>query len=68
MNRDWKLFSSPSTLHALDLHWVCDLIERVGNEGYMDGLALVDTMGVRTSIHAMQFFVRTMKTVSLTFP
>ena len=26
----------------------------------MDGLALVDTMGA-TSIHAMQFFVRTMK-------
>ena len=43
-----------------DLHWVCDLIERVGNEGHMDGLALVDTMGA-TSIHAMQFFVRTMK-------
>ncbi len=43
-----------------DLHWVCDLIERVGKEGHMDGLALVDTMGA-TSIHAMQFFVRTMK-------
>ena len=43
-----------------DLHWVCDLIERVGDEGHMDGLALVDTMGA-TSIHAMQFFVRTMK-------
>ena len=43
-----------------DLVWVCDLIERVGNEGHMDGLALVDTMGA-TSIHAMQFFVRTMK-------
>jgi isopropylmalate/homocitrate/citramalate synthase len=43
-----------------DLVWVCDLIERVGVEGHMDGLALVDTMGA-TSIHAMQFFVRTMK-------
>jgi isopropylmalate/homocitrate/citramalate synthase len=43
-----------------DLVWVCDLIERVGKEGHMDGLALVDTMGA-TSIHAMQFFVRTMK-------
>ena len=43
-----------------DLTWVCDLIERVGNEGHMDGLALVDTMGA-TSIHAMQYFVRTMK-------
>ena len=43
-----------------DLKWVCDLIERVGVEGHMDGLALVDTMGA-TSIHAMQYFVRTMK-------
>ena len=43
-----------------DLVWVCDLIERVGEEGHMDGLALVDTMGA-TSIHAMQYFVRTMK-------
>lgn len=43
-----------------DMVWVCDLIERVGNEGHMDGLALVDTMGA-TSVHAMQFFVRTMK-------
>ncbi len=43
-----------------DLTWVCDLIERVGREGHMDGLALVDTMGA-TSIHAMQYFVRTMK-------
>jgi len=43
-----------------DLTWVCDLIQRVGTEGHMDGLALVDTMGA-TSIHAMQYFVRTMK-------
>lgn len=43
-----------------DMVWVCDLIERVGKEGHMDGLALVDTMGA-TSVHAMQFFVRTMK-------
>ena len=43
-----------------DLKWVCDMIERVSVEGHMDGLALVDTMGA-TSIHAMQYFVRTMK-------
>jgi isopropylmalate/homocitrate/citramalate synthase len=43
-----------------DIEWVVDLIERVGKEGHMDGLALVDTMGA-TSIHAMQYFVRTMK-------
>lgn len=43
-----------------DIEWVVDLIDRVGREGHMDGLALVDTMGA-TSIHAMQYFVRTMK-------
>ncbi len=43
-----------------DLKWVIDLIERVGNEGHMDGLALVDTMGA-TSIHAMRYFVRAIK-------
>ncbi len=43
-----------------DLSWVMDLIEKVGNEGHMDGLALVDTMGV-TSIHAMPYFVRAVK-------
>ena len=43
-----------------DLKWVIDLIDKVGNEGHMDGLALVDTMGA-TSIHAMQYFVRSMK-------
>ena len=43
-----------------ELKWVIDLIERVGNEGHMDGLALVDTMGV-TSIHAMTYFVRAVK-------
>jgi isopropylmalate/homocitrate/citramalate synthase len=50
----------PIDFSRSDLVWVCDLIERVSNEGHMDGLALVDTMGA-TSIHAMQFFVRTMK-------
>ncbi len=43
-----------------DLKLVIDLIERVGNEGHMDGLALVDTMGA-TSIHAMRYFVRAIK-------
>ncbi len=43
-----------------DLTWVLDLITKVGKEGHMDGLALVDTMGA-TSIHAMQYFVRAVK-------
>ncbi|MAF47590.1 MAG: hypothetical protein QGH73_14045 [Rhodospirillales bacterium] len=43
-----------------ELKWVIDLVEKVGNEGHMDGLALVDTMGV-TSIHAMPYFVRAVK-------
>ena len=43
-----------------ELKWVLDLISKVGDEGHMDGLALVDTMGA-TSIHAMQFFVRAVK-------
>ena len=43
-----------------DLKWVIDLIDKVGKDGHMDGLALVDTMGA-TSIHAMQYFVRSMK-------
>ncbi len=43
-----------------ELNWVLDLISRVGEEGHMDGLALVDTMGA-TSIHAMRYFVRAVK-------
>jgi len=42
------------------LKWVIDLIEKVGNEGHMDHLALVDTMGA-TSIHAMPYFVNAIK-------
>jgi isopropylmalate/homocitrate/citramalate synthase len=43
-----------------ELSWVMDLIEKVATEGHMDGLALVDTMGV-TSVHAMPYFVRAVK-------
>ena len=43
-----------------ELKWVIDLIEKVATEGHMDGLALVDTMGV-TSVHAMPFFVRAVR-------
>lgn len=43
-----------------DLKWVMDLIDKVATEGHMDGLALVDTMGV-TSVHAMPYFVRAVK-------
>lgn len=50
----------PIDFSRSDLNWVMDLIERVGNEGHMDALALVDTMGC-TSIHAMPYFVRAVK-------
>jgi len=50
----------PIDFSRSELKWVLDLIERVGNEGHMDALALVDTMGA-TSIHAMPFFVRAVK-------
>ncbi|MGP0092438.1 MAG: LeuA family protein [Xanthobacteraceae bacterium] len=43
-----------------EMKWVLDLIERVGKEGHMDALALVDTFGV-VSPHAMQYFVRQVK-------
>ena len=43
-----------------ELSWVMDLIDRVATEGHMDGLALVDTMGV-TSVHAMPYFVRAVR-------
>src|ERR1019366_3319156 len=39
-----------------ELKWALDLIERVGKEGHMDALALVDTFGV-LSPHAMKYFV-----------
>jgi len=55
-----KVIFFPIDFTRSDLTWVINLIQKVGNEGHMDGLALVDTMGA-TSIHAMQFFVRAVK-------
>src|SRR3990172_6678370 len=50
----------PIDFTRADIGWVLDLITRVGTEGHMDALALVDTFGV-TSPHAMQYFVRQVK-------
>ena len=50
----------PIDFTRADIKWVLDLITRVGTEGHMDALALVDTFGV-TSPHAMQYFVRQVK-------
>ena len=50
----------PIDFTRADMNWVLDLITRVAREGHMDGLALVDTMGV-TSVHAMPYFVRAVK-------
>jgi isopropylmalate/homocitrate/citramalate synthase len=50
----------PIDFSRAELGWVLDLIERVGKEGHMDALALVDTFGV-LSPHAMQYFVRKVK-------
>jgi isopropylmalate/homocitrate/citramalate synthase len=50
----------PIDFTRAEINWVLDLITRVANEGHMDALALVDTMGV-TSPHAMQYFVRSVK-------
>ncbi len=47
----------PIDFTRADIDWVLDLITRVGNEGHMDALVLVDTFGV-ASPHAMQYLVR----------
>src|SRR5664280_1169984 len=46
----------PIDFSRAELKWALDLIERVGKEGHMDALALVDTFGV-LSPHAMKYFV-----------
>jgi len=46
----------PIDFSRAELKWAIDLIERVGREGHMDALALVDTFGV-LSPHAMKYFV-----------
>jgi len=50
----------PIDFTRAELGWVLDMITRVANEGHMDALALVDTLGV-TSPHAMRYFVRQVK-------
>ena len=50
----------PIDFTRAEINWVLDLITRVGTEGHMDALALVDTFGV-CSPHAMQYFVRQVK-------
>jgi isopropylmalate/homocitrate/citramalate synthase len=47
----------PIDFSRAELKWVLDLIERVGTEGHMDALALVDTLGV-LSPHAARYFAR----------
>ena len=46
----------PIDFSRAELKWALDLIERVGKDGHMDALALVDTFGV-LSPHAMKYFV-----------
>jgi isopropylmalate/homocitrate/citramalate synthase len=46
----------PIDFSRAELKWALDLIEKVGKEGHMDALALVDTFGV-LSPHAMKYFV-----------
>jgi isopropylmalate/homocitrate/citramalate synthase len=50
----------PIDFSRAELKWVLDLIERVGKEGHMDALALVDTLGV-LSPFATRYFVREVK-------
>ena len=46
----------PIDFSRAELKWAIDLIDKVGKEGHMDALALVDTFGV-LSPHAMKYFV-----------
>jgi len=50
----------PIDFSRAELKWALDLIERVGREGHMDALALVDTFGV-VSPHAMKYFVKSVQ-------
>ncbi len=50
----------PIDFSRAELKWALDLIERVGREGHMDALALVDTFGV-VSPHAMKYFVNSVQ-------
>ena len=50
----------PIDFSRSEMNWVLNMIDRVGREGHMDALALVDTFGV-VSPHAMRYFVREVK-------
>lgn len=50
----------PIDFSRAELKWAIDLIERVGKEGHMDAVALVDTFGV-LSPHAARYFAREVK-------
>lgn len=50
----------PIDFTRAEINWALDLISRVAEEGHMDALALVDTLGV-CSPHAMQYLVRHVK-------
>ncbi|NVO15642.1 MAG: pyruvate carboxyltransferase [Rhodoplanes sp.] len=50
----------PIDFSRAELKWAIDLIERVGKEGHMDAVALVDTFGV-LSPHAAGYFAREVK-------
>src|SRR5450830_91434 len=50
----------PIDFSRAEMKWALDLIERVGKDGHMDALALVDTFGV-VSPHAMKYFVQQVK-------
>lgn len=43
-----------------NLEWLLQIIEKVAEEGHMDALTLVDTMGV-TSVPAIHYYVRRIK-------
>jgi isopropylmalate/homocitrate/citramalate synthase len=60
--KELGLYTTFFTIDATreDLNWLLDLIEKVADEGHMDALALVDTMGV-CSPQAIAYFVRSVK-------
>jgi isopropylmalate/homocitrate/citramalate synthase len=43
-----------------DIHWFLDLIEKIANEGHMDALAVVDTLG-GCSPHSIPYLIKNIK-------
>lgn len=60
--RDLGLYTVffPIDMSRADMHWVLDLVEKVANDGHMDALAIVDTMG-GLAPHAVTNLVKTVK-------